>query len=111
MKEITMAILRYLDDKKKSHRVMCDIKKAKYIMEYFNVHNLKAGDIYITSSGTIFLNVNNELFLPSHFVNGVIHPLTPYGSYQDGQEQIKDYIAKRNPDIYLKFFDDVEMEE
>lgn len=119
-KDITQAILRYQTISKKdgqsyhkNHRVMCDTEKAKRIMSYINVNGVKSGEIYITAKGTIFLKVNDDIFLPSHFDNGVVRPLEDnLLDFAAGQENIKDYIAKRNPKTYLKFFNDVEeMEE
>ena len=109
------AILRYQDKNNKNHRVMCDPQKATKIMPFININKAQVGDIYITHGGIIFLEKNGELMLPdTSVITGVTRPLAPprLNNFIEGQETIKDYIAKKAPDTYLKFFNDVqEIEE
>ena len=115
IEEKTKAILRYqikTKSKIENHRIVCDIKKATRVIYYTNIHGNKTGEIYITSNRVLFMRVNNEIFLPHHFDESwAIHVLGNGNSltdFQNGQEELKDYIAKFAPETYLKFFNDVE---
>lgn len=110
-KKATKAILRYQDKDGKNYRIMCDPQKATKIMQYININHANVGSIYITKNNIIFLEKNGEIMLPDKtYKFGVIDelPQSRLFDFFEGQEVIKDYIAKNSPDTYLKFFHDVQ---
>lgn len=109
--EKTKAILRYqikTKSKIENHRIICDIKKATHVMPYVNIHGKETGNIYITSNKILFMKVDGKIALPHHFSpQGTLFTLEKdLAGFINGQEELKDYIAERSPETYLKFFND-----
>lgn len=106
------AILSYKTPSgEKIHRILCDTEKSKLVCDHINRNGAKIGNIYITTKQQLFIKsiVDKALYFP-RYTAGRFSPLTPTSlqEFQDGQEALKDYIAQKYPDEYVKHFDDAE---
>lgn len=106
----TKAILRYLEKgSEKPHRVLCDTTKAKEICEIKNINKYTQGKIYITQQQLLFIATKDNIYFPMLSGDKIkeLHP-ERLEDFRQGQEALKDYIAKEYPDKYIKYFDDTE---
>lgn len=103
------AILRYFDSADNQRRIMCDTSTAIKLCDINNRYEYTTGQIYITPENILFIVEDKDVFLPD-LVGGKLSALLTgrLKHFQDGQEAAKDYVAKNNPNTYMKFFDDTE---
>lgn len=106
------AILSYKTPSgEKIHRILCDTEKSKLVCDYLNRNGAKVGNIYITTKQQLFIEsiVDKTIYFPRYVTGGFAKlKYTSLQEYQDGQEALKDYIAQKYPDEYVKHFDDAE---
>lgn len=104
------AVLRYISkDGDRYKRVLCNTQKDRFVCTYKNVNGYETAAVYKTSNDLLYMANESTIFFPSCLGKQFVPLGKPTVAYfYDGQEALKDYIAERNPELYIELFNDVE---